>query len=615
MYGLSNRETLILCYLNPDNFITSNKLSANLSVTERTIVNDISKLKIFLRKMGNDIIAKQGMGYILKKLLNINIDKNQMIKNKDLILNNYDRVAYIIHKFIFMDGFATIDSLCDELYISKSTLNKAIKTVRELLSDFELTLEELSHHGLKLKGPEFQRRKAIIYFSQESYWKNLSHEEQHINYWGNEVGQISLLVKKYLSQHNILLTDKSIKRFTYYLILAIKRNEHANKLKQYICQNKPQNYESEVRDMVAFTQKLLNEHHPIDALTIQYLMCYLEGLEEISTINVEILKLTHEVLDEIQQNFKISFEDNRYIIESLCKLIEFSLKMTKFDIFQSKSLIHDYFRRYIFASKITITALNQIYNVTGMKISEEAFEYFIPLFQTGLNMISQAEEDIILYTGNDMIQEGFIKQELLNKHNFNLKFIKRLEDLDACSEEDILIYTKNVILSNVKTKYLLKFDDFNNYNEFNLALQHLRDKSKIQKLNKYITAHSFLELSSSKKVETQEQIYSYLYENDYLKDHAKNNFVYSEIGNGLVHIQDLKKYIKKNLCLIVKLKKPILWDRTMISVLFLIKTKKDGDEDLFYLCHLFSKIANHPNALEYLKDNFPFYNLWDLPGI
>src|SRR5699024_2123038 len=65
-------------------------------------------------------------------------------------------------------------------------------------------------------------------------------------------------------------------------------------------------------------------------------------------------------------------------------------------------------------------------------------------------------------------------------------------------------------------------------------------------------------------------------------------FVSHEIGNNIVHLQDLQKICRKPVCYIAVLKSPISWEKDIIKVLFLIKTKKDGDHNLNILCDMFS---------------------------
>ena len=49
-----------------DDYIRSYELAEKVSVTERTIKNDIAELEAFAKASGADLIAKKGKGYVLK---------------------------------------------------------------------------------------------------------------------------------------------------------------------------------------------------------------------------------------------------------------------------------------------------------------------------------------------------------------------------------------------------------------------------------------------------------------------------------------------------------------------------------------------------------------------
>ncbi len=80
-------------------------------------------------------------------------------------------------------------------------------------------------------------------------------------------------------------------------------------------------------------------------------------------------------------------------------------------------------------------------------------------------------------------------------------------------------------------------------------------------------------------------------------------FVTHELGNNIVHLQDLYKICRKPFCFIAVLKKPIIWDKDIVRVLFFIKTKRDGDHHLNILCDMFSKWTRDKEKVNRLINN------------
>ena len=88
--------------------------------------------------------------------------------------------------------------------------------------------------------------------------------------------------------------------------------------------------------------------------------------------------------------------------------------------------------------------------------------------------------------------------------------------------------------------------------------------------------------------------------------HDQEIFTTHEIGNGVVHLQDIKNQVDKPVCLLAILEQPIIWDQTEVRVLLFIKTKKDGDNDLYVLCELFSRWVNNKNKVQSLIEEINF---------
>jgi len=57
------------------------------------------------------------------------------------------------------------------------------------------------------------------------------------------------------------------------------------------------------------------------------------------------------------------------------------------------------------------------------------------------------------------------------------------------------------------------------------------------------------------------------------------------------------------------LEEPILWEKSIIEVLVLIKTKKDGDKDLPVLCNLLNKWASDRANVKELVDQHDYKKL------
>lgn len=124
------------------------QLCEELNITSRTLRNDIRESKAELREHGIEIGSVHAVGYYLEILDEDRYYQyiNQKLKeeaDRQLVIPIYpeERAEYLIRKFLTASDFIKMEDICDELYISRSTLTNDLKEVRERLKYFHLELE------------------------------------------------------------------------------------------------------------------------------------------------------------------------------------------------------------------------------------------------------------------------------------------------------------------------------------------------------------------------------------------------------------------------------------------------------------------------------------------
>ena len=124
------------------------QLCEELNITSRTLRNDIRESKAELREHGIEIGSVHAVGYYLEILDEDRYYQyiNQKLKeeaDRQLVIPIYpeERAEYLIRKFLSASDFIKMEDICDELYISRSTLTNDLKEVRERLKYFHLELE------------------------------------------------------------------------------------------------------------------------------------------------------------------------------------------------------------------------------------------------------------------------------------------------------------------------------------------------------------------------------------------------------------------------------------------------------------------------------------------
>ncbi|MED2497799.1 helix-turn-helix domain-containing protein, partial [Bacillus thuringiensis] len=148
------RQLQILETLIDSNEIKSSKdLSQSLKCTSRTIINDISQLKLALPENW-DLISVQSKGYLLKR--DFSNDFSELII--PYLMNSE---LYTILIGIFNQKYYSLEKWSQLLYVDKLTLKKFLKGFQEILNQFGLGF---NFRPLQLVGPELKIRHFYIMF-------------------------------------------------------------------------------------------------------------------------------------------------------------------------------------------------------------------------------------------------------------------------------------------------------------------------------------------------------------------------------------------------------------------------------------------------------------------
>ena len=152
---MKKKQEELIEYLYKHNRTTSEELSKSLSISIRTVKSYISDLNFQFP----ELINSNNRGY--------EIDKHKasvLLHYKDNIPQDYDgRCIYIIKKLL-LEKQIEIDlfDICDELFISDSTLKNDIYKMNTSFANFNITFS-CQDNKIKIYGSEKNKRKLITH--------------------------------------------------------------------------------------------------------------------------------------------------------------------------------------------------------------------------------------------------------------------------------------------------------------------------------------------------------------------------------------------------------------------------------------------------------------------
>ncbi|WP_040215056.1 BglG family transcription antiterminator [Clostridium polynesiense] len=609
--------------------VTSKELSILVGVSIRTVKNYINEINGILASYNVLINSKPREGYWIEiredsdlEGLEKILDNKSLETAKNIPIYNYERISYLIKKLLVVDYHIKMDDLMEEIYVSRSTLTQDLKEVRKLLAAYRLKLVTRSNYGIIIEGEETDKRLCIAeYFFHYNLGNNYNIANADIftnEKSRDEYDYIYSFLQEIISKYNISMSDFSLNNLTIHIIVSIRRCILYN----YIKIQEPIGEEvldsKEFKAAVEITQRLQDYYQLILPIgETLYYSIHLKSkriFEENNIDNKDKLKLNQcmdLILQEVKSNFDISFYEDKQFYDYMYLHLWQMVERIKNNMFIRNPLARDNMRRYLFAAKITYSACNIIEKFYNIKIDINEFGYLLLYFNLALyNYDKSKKVRIYFISGRGRPESAMYYNEI--KEAFNGEKYE-LELLDSTNDIEPSVGSSNLLVSTYKIEKPLPFPlmvikDDNYIEEIRKAL---KDLSVIDiDFNKYFKEENCcFSFPGNNKDEVIKNLYKKLLELGYIEHlpEKEDYFANNEIGNGIVHFQDLHRICRKGFFFIAVLEKPILWEKEVVKVIFILKTKRDGDKDLYTLCRIMSKWANDPKKVDALIEGADFY--------
>lgn len=206
---------------------TTTELANALHVSPRTVKTDIQRLKEELRATGCALQAKAGKGL----WLSWNEEGKQYL---DRLLSDaetpeaYDpeaRKYYIALQLLDSDGFLSMESISDSLYVSKGTIVNDLNRLEAFFQKQGLVLERKVKYGVRVLGEERNLRiaRAHVIRSIIAVQGSAAAAKLQPFFEGIDLGQINELLQDSEEKFGFVLTDASYSDMLTHLAIIVKR--------------------------------------------------------------------------------------------------------------------------------------------------------------------------------------------------------------------------------------------------------------------------------------------------------------------------------------------------------------------------------------------------------
>lgn len=153
-------------------FITHDRLSLNelQKITDTSAQTTKKAIQLLNDQMEQiAVIEEKDTSYSLKVMDSQQFSEimNGSLKQQTDFNSSTKRIAVLIDSFMKQEGYIVIDDLSEVLGVSRSTVNKDLRNLKQLMTRYQISLIGTPNKGLKIAGTEFQLRLLYLHHAYD----------------------------------------------------------------------------------------------------------------------------------------------------------------------------------------------------------------------------------------------------------------------------------------------------------------------------------------------------------------------------------------------------------------------------------------------------------------
>lgn len=235
---LDRREKEIVTILLENGVTTISQIAEIMQLSNKTISQSLKFIDNYFEGSDVSLIRKPKVGISLVGNVDEIHQLMQSAKQQAIPTTKEERVQYLCFDILKKSDYFTRQDLQDSLFIGKTTLEKDINKVNEILSLFHVTIEWIPGKGSFLNLMEQEKRKLavdLIYYFWGHNWQvvktdnSFFHTIEGVPDFAREfvnleaLKEIDKLLQEYLSKTQQELSDMSYHSLLLHLLITIER--------------------------------------------------------------------------------------------------------------------------------------------------------------------------------------------------------------------------------------------------------------------------------------------------------------------------------------------------------------------------------------------------------
>ncbi len=598
------RWLAILKRLHPTETVTSEQLGRELSLSSRTVRSECRELKNVLEKEGAHLISRTNAGYLLQ----VEDEEKyrrflRSLEESDAIPEtSEERVQYLLEILLANnEEYVKLEDLCDQLYISRSSLTVCLKEVRELLEAYNLKLIMRPSYGIRVEGREFDLRLCLAAYTIDR--KNPGDEEKR-----KSLETIARCIREGLQGSGLRISEVSFQNLIVHIYIALKRlgdKAHVPLREEQLRQIEKEAEFPYAEKIAAYLEKTFDVKIP--RTEVGYIAIHLAskrifenaGASENLVIDDEIYDIVTHMLDAIQEGYNMDFHDDLELRMFLAAhLVPFSVRM-QYDMNLKNPMLGEIKSHYTMAYLMATTACKVLEEHYHKHIQEDEIGYFaLPIslaMERRRTEIAKKNIVVVCSTGRGSAQ--LLLYQIQSRFG---RYLDRVETCDVLELQNFDLSDIDYIVTTVPIPFsvnrpILHIRAFLENTDVD-ALQSLLSGRERSSLEKYFHPDLFMAgVEANTKKEAIEAIVAQIARvkpipEDFLEAvFEREQLAVTAFGNRVAIPHPNRPLTDESFVCVAVLKNPILWGKQKVQLVFMLSLKKNG-EDMQYFSSVTSKL-------------------------
>lgn len=382
--SLTSKWYQMLNLLQTRQYLTVNDMTKVMEATVQTIKRNVLLLNEQLADIAEIQYEKGKYRLIILDVKQFQEVMNGRLKKETDFNSPGRRIAYLLKRFITQRDFVVIDDLADELAVSRGTIIKDLKQVKNSIKKYTVRLTAVPNKGIKIEGDEFHLRLLILNEVYDYY-------SDHYTISDQTQQKVNGLAKTFKLNHTMInlltkVTAISIKR-----ILSQQNLTHP--IPYY------NNFEKDSAALENFIYHLEKEYNftlgsydqdfisfPINTrVTTTVIDSRMEKYED------TIQTLFNQMVQAIKTNFVTDFDENQLFHDMKYHLM-FMLNRVIFHLDGFDLFTNEIQAKYPFSYELARVAVNVIENNLNIAIKSPEISYLAIYFELALHKTKEEKK-------------------------------------------------------------------------------------------------------------------------------------------------------------------------------------------------------------------------------